>query len=63
MVFKGCARCSGDLYIEEEVGSRDLVCLQCGSRVPLVSTPNAEDSEDEGNMLRWLQAHPTTIAA
>ena len=60
MVFKGCARCSGDLYIEEEVGSRDLVCLQCGSWVPLVSTPNAED---EGNLLRWLQAHPTTIAA
>ena len=60
MVFKGCARCNGDLYIEEEVGSRDLVCLQCGSRVPLVSTDNAED---EGNLLRWLQAHPTTIAA
>ena len=59
MVFKGCARCNGDLYIEEEVGSRDLVCLQCGSRVPLVSTPNAEDED----LLRWLQAHPTTIAA
>ena len=63
MVFKGCARCSGDLYIEEEVGSRDLVCLQCGSRVPLVTTDNAENSEGERNPLRWLQAHPTTIAA
>ena len=63
MVFKGCARCNGDLYIEEDVGSRDLVCLKCGSRGPLVSTPNEEDSEGEGKLLRWLQAQPTEIAA
>ena len=63
MAFKACARCNGDLYIEEGVGSRDLVCLQCGSRGPLVSTPNEEDSEGESNLLRWLQTHPTEIAA
>jgi hypothetical protein len=32
MVFKGCQRCGGDLYNEEELGQVDLVCLQCGSR-------------------------------
>ena len=32
MVFKGCDRCRGDLYYEEDIGQTDLVCLQCGSR-------------------------------
>ena len=32
IVFKGCARCAGDLYVEKDVGSTDLVCLQCGFR-------------------------------
>jgi hypothetical protein len=32
MVFKGCQRCGGDLYNEEEFGQTDLVCLQCGAR-------------------------------
>jgi DNA-directed RNA polymerase subunit M/transcription elongation factor TFIIS len=33
MVFKGCARCKGDMYREEDIGQTDLVCLQCGYRV------------------------------
>jgi DNA-directed RNA polymerase subunit RPC12/RpoP len=34
MVFKGCQRCNGDLWAEEDIISRlqDLVCLQCGHR-------------------------------
>ena len=32
MVFKGCDRCRGDLYREEDIGQTDLVCLQCGYR-------------------------------
>ncbi len=32
MVFKGCDRCRGDLYHEEDIGQTDLVCLQCGYR-------------------------------
>ncbi len=32
IVFKGCARCAGDLYVERDVGQTDLVCLQCGFR-------------------------------
>lgn len=32
MVYKGCERCSGDLFIEEEGRFKDLVCLQCGFR-------------------------------
>jgi DNA-directed RNA polymerase subunit M/transcription elongation factor TFIIS len=32
MVFKGCDRCRGDLYREQDIGQTDLVCLQCGYR-------------------------------
>lgn len=32
IVFKGCAKCEGDLYLERELGDTDLVCLQCGYR-------------------------------
>jgi hypothetical protein len=32
MIYKGCERCSGDLFVEEEGRFRDLVCLQCGWR-------------------------------
>jgi hypothetical protein len=31
-LFKGCLRCRGDLYREEDIGQVDLVCLQCGFR-------------------------------
>jgi hypothetical protein len=39
-VLKGCRRCSGDLWAEEDVLLRveDLVCLQCGHRQ---TTPDA----------------------
>ena len=33
MLLKGCARCGGDLFDEEELGQVDMVCLQCGRRV------------------------------
>jgi hypothetical protein len=48
MVFKGCQRCRGDLWVEEDLASRleDLVCLQCGhrqaARGPLTE-PNSEE--------------------
>lgn len=32
MVFRGCAKCDGDLYAERNLDGADLVCLQCGSR-------------------------------
>jgi hypothetical protein len=32
MVFRGCAKCDGDLYVERNLDGADLVCLQCGSR-------------------------------
>lgn len=47
MVFKGCQRCSGDLWAEEDIVSRlqDLVCLQCGHRQTaevVLAGPNTE---------------------
>lgn len=32
IVFHGCVKCQGDLYIERNLGDADLVCLQCGYR-------------------------------
>jgi hypothetical protein len=34
MMFKGCGRCGGNMYLEEEGRFKDLVCLQCGHRPP-----------------------------
>lgn len=52
MVYKGCKRCRGDLYEEEFLDSRDLVCLQCGNRQPLTV---AMDREELVRSTRWLQ--------
>lgn len=30
MWLKGCRRCRGDLYLERDIGSSRVVCLQCG---------------------------------
>jgi hypothetical protein len=32
VIFRGCPKCEGDLYVERDIGSSDLVCLQCGFR-------------------------------
>jgi hypothetical protein len=32
MVFRGCVKCQGDVYVEQELSDMDLVCLQCGFR-------------------------------
>jgi hypothetical protein len=54
MIFKGCTRCHGDVYAEEELGGRDLVCLQCGHRVP-EGGPAAPEMDDAA-LIRWLHA-------
>jgi len=33
--FKTCARCRGDMYVEEDIDVLDVVCLQCGNRQSL----------------------------
>jgi len=61
MVLKGCQRCSGDLLVEEDIGSHveELVCLQCGHR-PAVG-PN---TKEHTNATRWLTSQrPSSIAA
>jgi DNA-directed RNA polymerase subunit RPC12/RpoP len=35
MMFKACTRCRGDLYREEDLRHAELVCLQCGFRLPV----------------------------
>ncbi|MBI4294921.1 MAG: hypothetical protein HY669_01995 [Chloroflexi bacterium] len=29
--IKGCKRCGGDLYLEQDVYGTSVVCLQCGA--------------------------------
>jgi hypothetical protein len=55
MIYKGCPRCQGDMFPEEELGGRDLVCLQCGHRMAESNrqlNPHAGDAA----AVRWLRA-------
>jgi ABC-type hemin transport system ATPase subunit len=66
MVFKGCQRCKGDLWVEEDTGSRtrDSVCLQCGSRQAIQSARVAQQTEDQISATRWLMSErPSRISA
>jgi hypothetical protein len=56
MVFKGCQRCGGDLYNEEEFGQTDLVCLQCGARRTLAVDFIDEARQERARSGRWLAA-------
>ena len=38
MMFRSIARCRGDLYREEDLGQAELVCLQCGFRLPVAAS-------------------------
>jgi DNA-directed RNA polymerase subunit RPC12/RpoP len=61
MVFKGCQRCGGDLWVEEDIVSRleELVCLQCGYRQAV--GPN---TEEHARSTRWLMSQrPSRVAA
>ena len=47
IVFRGCAKCQGDLFVEQNIGDVDLVCLQCGYRRTVnTSQLRAERRED-----------------
>jgi uncharacterized protein YbaR (Trm112 family) len=32
--LKACPRCRGDLMLEQYLGDSELVCIQCGKRLP-----------------------------
>ena len=64
MQFKGCTRCQGDLYREEDVGQTDLVCLQCGFRLAADPVPAISARIDQIRQARIrAQARPTKAAA
>jgi primosomal protein N' len=60
MVFKGCQRCSGDLRVEEDIGSHveELVCLQCGHREEV-----APNTEERTKSTLWLMPQRPLRAA
>ena len=66
MMFKGCQRCRGDLWVEEDIGSRleDLVCLQCGHRQAVQAALAGPNADEHTNATRWLMSQrPSKIAA
>jgi hypothetical protein len=44
MVFRGCSKCQGDVYVEYNIDGADAVCLQCGCG-RLMATSNLPRSE------------------
>ena len=62
MVFKGCARCGGDMYREEDIGQTDLVCLQCGNRVSADRTLVTAFQKSSGRDIRSAR-RPIKVAA
>lgn len=32
LAMKSCPRCRGDLFVEDDLFTIDVVCLQCGQR-------------------------------
>ncbi len=65
MVFKGCERCGGDLFVEEFLGTRDLVCLQCGHRQASqdIGAARGQSRDEEETVMRWLQSARPSRAA
>jgi hypothetical protein len=63
MMFKGCARCCGDLYREEGLGQAELVCLQCGYRVTVAPItrwlPTGSCRPASGLLTRWPERPPS----
>jgi hypothetical protein len=60
MVYKGCQRCGGDLFEEDFLDSRDLVCLQCGDRQAVTLSSGREN---DIRITRWLvSARPSRAA-
>jgi len=55
MVFRGCNRCVGDLYVEDDLGGSELVCLQCGNRMPQDALASVA-LRDDGSLIRWLHS-------
>jgi hypothetical protein len=41
-IFKGCPRCTGDLFPDRDLHGRYLECLQCGYVRNLQGQPSAE---------------------
>ena len=43
--FKGCPKCHGDLYLNEDMYGKYLNCLQCGYVKDVVDEPETEVRE------------------
>ena len=60
IVFKGCARCAGDLFVEKDLGNTDLVCLQCGYRKSIRSWID-EAPRASGNQIKKMELEAVSV--
>lgn len=64
MLLRGCARCGGDVFLEEALGSVDVVCLQCGyRRITKLSRSDAKEYEQAKRLSRGKKAGVSARAA
>ena len=58
MQYKGCQRCNGDLWVEEDMRlhSQDLVCIQCGHHQTIQPALVGLNSEEQSGVTRWLMS-------
>lgn len=55
MLLKGCPRCGGDMFVEQDLGSSDLVCLQCSHRQAMSPELLSSYQERKRRYARWLE--------
>ena len=63
MLFKACTRCRGDLYREEDISMTELVCLQCGFRLPATPAPVISAAHRIKSVRRPRLSQPIRAAA
>ena len=63
MWLKACGRCGGDVFIEEDIGEREFVCLQCGGRKAAGPVAMSRSSESVSRTTADNGSSPRSIAA
>ena len=47
--LKGCPRCGGDLFVDQDQSGWHAMCIQCGHRSYLQSIVDAREKVNKGN--------------
>jgi len=63
MWLNACGRCGGDVFIEEDMGDREFVCLQCGGRKTVGPVAMYRSSASASRTTTGNGISPRSIAA